>query len=161
MACLVSTAPVEMHVQPIINSLAAALVNNSGVASSDPTIEAAVNQLVEALGPAVRVAAMELAEQAASEVRAQLPEHTVDVVLSDGDPSLRVTDNQTTADDRPSSEEFDARISLRLPPSLKELIEDAANNTGDSVNAWVVEALGKRARRTRPGSKSYNQGFDL
>ena len=33
---------------------------------------------------------MEIAEQAAAEVRAQLPEQTVDVVLSDGDPTLRV-----------------------------------------------------------------------
>lgn len=150
-----------MHIQPIINSLTAALVNNSGVASADPTIEAAVGQLVDSLGPALRVAAMELAEQAASEVRAQLPEHAVDVVLESGDPSLRITDRHGANGDRPSSEEFDARISLRLPPSLKELIEDAANNTGESVNAWVVEALGKRARRGRPGAKSYNQGFDL
>jgi uncharacterized protein (DUF1778 family) len=150
-----------MHVEPVLNSLTAALLSNSGVAAADPTVEAAVSQLIDSLGPALRVAAMELAEQAASEVRAQLPEHTVDVVLSDGDPSLRVTDHQTAATDRPASEEFDARISLRLPPSLKELIEDAANTTGESVNAWVVEALGKRARRVRPGSRNVTQGFDL
>lgn len=151
-----------MHVQPVLNSLTAALLNTSGLASSDPTVDAAVTQLIDSLGPALRVAAMELAEQAASEVRAQLPDHSVDVVLSDGDPALRVTDRQPGGADRASSEEFDARISLRLPPSLKELIEDAANTTGESVNAWVVEALGKRAKRDRPSAtKSFNQGFDL
>ena len=63
--------------------------------------------------------------------------------------------------DAPTQEELDARITLRLTPTLKQLVEEAAQVAGESVNAWVVEALGKRARRTRAGSKSYNQGFDL
>jgi hypothetical protein len=150
-----------MHVQPVINSLRAALLNNSGISSSDPTIEAAVSQLVESLGPALRVAALDLAEQAAGEVRAQLPEHTVDIVLADGDPTLRISEGKPTTSSRAADEDFDARITLRLPPSLKDLIEDAAGLTGESVNAWVVEALGKRARGSRRVEKNYNQTFDL
>ena len=150
-----------MHIEPIITSIQAALRSHGGMAGSDTTVEAAIGQLVDALGPALRGAALQLAEQAATEVRAQLPEHSVDVVLADGDPTLRISDGHMTSADRTASEEFDARISLRLPPSLKQLIEDAAGNTGDSVNAWVVEALGKRARTTRRGSKNYTQSFDL
>jgi len=150
-----------MHVQPVINAVRAALVNNSGISSSDPTIEAAVNQLIESLGPALRVAAFDLAEQAAGEVRAQLPDHTVDIVLAEGDPALRISEGKTATTSRPTDEDFDARITLRLPPSLKDLIEDAAGVTGESVNQWVVEALGKRARGSRRVEKSYNQTFDL
>ena len=150
-----------MHVQPVINSLRAALLTNSGISSTDPTIEAAVGHLVESLGPALRVAALDLAEQAAGEVRAQLPEHTVDIVLADGDPALRISEGKTGSTSRAAAEDFDARITLRLPPSLKDLIEDAAGMTGESVNAWVVEALGKRARGSRRVDKSYNQTFDL
>ena len=151
----------DMHVQPVINSLRAALLNNSGISSTDPTLEAAANQLIESLGPALRIAALDLAEQAAGEVRAQLPEHTVDIVLADGDPTLRINEGKSTAAGRAADEDFDARITLRLPPSLKDLIEDAAGVTGESVNAWVVEALGKRARGSRRVEKSYNQTFDL
>lgn len=150
-----------MHIQPIINALQAALLDQGAVTASDPAVEAAVAQLVTALGPAVRLAAMDLTEQAAGEVRAQLPEHTVDVVLADGDPALRITDAPAAAGTRSAAEDLDARITLRLPPSLKELIENAAQNTGDSVNAWVVDALGKRARTRRGGSKHVTDSFDL
>src|SRR3954463_13616860 len=135
-----------MQIRPVINSVEATLVSQATIASSDPAVESAVTQLVAALGPALQVAAMEIAEQAAAEVRAQLPEHTVDVVLSDGDPALRISDAPAASSARPNPEDLDARTTLRLPPSLKQLIEDAAQNTGDSVNAWVIEALGKRAR---------------
>lgn len=150
-----------MHIQPIINAVQAALGRNLEMANSDPAIETAVGQLTEALGPSLRIAAMEIAEQAAAEVRAQLPEHSVDVVLSDGDPTLRISEGPNGPSSRTLAEELDARITLRLPPSLKQLIEDAAQHTGESVNAWVIEALGKRARPNRGGNKNFNQSFDL
>ena len=74
---------------------------------------------------------------------------------------MRISEGKTATTSRPTDEDFDARITLRLPPSLKDLIEDAAGMTGESVNAWVVEALGKRARGSRRVEKSYNQTFDL
>ncbi len=150
-----------MLIQPIINSVQATLASQAAMANSDPAVETAVNQLTEALGAALRIAAMEIAEQAAAEVRAQLPDHTVDVVLSDGDPALRIAEGSGAAAPRPAAEDLDARITLRLPPSLKQLIEDSAQHTGESVNAWVVEALGKRARPGRGATKNFNQSFDL
>ena len=150
-----------MHVQPVLNALHAALAGQSGLAAGDPAVESAVAHLVEALGPALHVAALDLAQQAAAEVGAQLPEHAIEVVLVDGDPTLRVTEAKPTQE-RPSSQEFDARITLRLPPSLKELIEDAAGRGGESVNGWVVDALTTRAAkaRARRGGR-YTESFDL
>ncbi len=148
-----------MQIRPVINAVEATLVSQATVASSDPAVEAAVNQLVTGLGPALHVAAMEIAEQAAAEVRAQLPDHAVDVVLSDGDPALRIGEAARVAEPR-QAEDLDARITLRLTPTLKQLIEDAAQNSGDSINAWVVDALGKRARQRGRG-KHYSESFDL
>ena len=151
-----------MHVEPIITELRVALVGHAALAAGDPAVEGAAAHLVGALEPAVRQAILALAEQAAAEVAAQLPDRTVDVLLSDGDPSLRVSEAPASAGaSAPSGEEFDARITLRLPPSLKRLIEDSASIDGDSVNAWVVDALSRRAKRSTPGDKRVTQAFDL
>ena len=117
--------------------------------------------LSSALAPAIRQAAMDLAEQAAVEVRAQLPDRTVDLVLSDGDPSLRIAD-AAVATEPTSTEELDARITLRVPPSLKTLIEDAAETAGASVNSWVLDALSRRARKPAQGHGfRMTHSFDL
>ena len=149
-----------MQVRPIINALQASLVSQAAVAGNDPAVEVAVQQLVQALGPALHTSAMEIAEQAAAEVRAQLPQHSVDVVLDGGDPVLRIGEATLPGDRRQTTEDLDARITLRLTPTLKQLIEDAAQNAGDSVNSWVVDALGKRARQ-RGSGKQYTDSFDL
>lgn len=150
-----------MHVQPIVNSLTATLTAQASLAGDDPGLEEAVAQVVDLLGPALRQAALELAEQAAGEVSAQLADRTVDVVLVDGDPALRVTDAPPD-DDSVGGEDFDARITLRLPPRLKQLIEDAADSSGESVNGFVVETLASRAKRAsnRRGTR-VRQTFDL
>lgn len=151
-----------MHIQPLIDAIGASVVSHGGLAGSDPAVEAAVAHLVEALDPAIRQAAIELAQQAAGEVSAQLHDRTVEVVLSDGDPMLRVTDAADDTDDTDPAEDFDARITLRLPPRLKHLVETAAESSGDSVNAFVVDALSRRARTTDRGRGSrVNTSFDL
>jgi hypothetical protein len=162
-AYVAQAAPAQLtvNVQPVLNSLHAALAGQGGLATGDPAVEAAMTHLTDALGPALRIATLELAQQAAAEVGAQLPDHTIEVVLVDGDPALRVTESRA-APERPPSEELDARITLRLPPSLKQLIEDAAVTGGDSVNAWVVDTLSSYAAKvkSRRGAK-YTQSFDL
>jgi hypothetical protein len=151
-----------VHVQPLIDHLRATVIAQSAFAADDPAVDAAVSHLLDALEPAVRQAAVELAQHAAGEVQAQLSDRTVDVVLADGDPMLRIGEALDDHDDPTAAEDFDARITLRLPPRLKHLIEDAAESSGDSVNAFVVDALSKRARRSgaRRGGR-VNQTFDL
>ena len=147
-----------MQIQPVVKAIEAALFQQASLAGADPAVEAAMGQLVASLAPALRLAAMELAEQAAVEVGAQLPEHTIDVTLVDGAPSLRVSDRRPNANERGGDEELDARITLRLPPSLKQLVEEAAINQGDSVNGWVVDVLNTRAKRHRgPWSASHRE----
>lgn len=150
-----------MQVQPIINAVQAALVAQGSLAGGDVAIEEALDHLVAALAPAIRQAAMDLAEQAACEVRAQLPDRTVDLVLADGDPSLRIAEAAVDID-AGLAEELDARITLRVPPSLKGLIEEAAETTGASVNSWVLDALSRRARNPQHGRGfRMTHSFDL
>lgn len=150
-----------MHVQPVVNSVRAALLDQARLAGDDEAVAAAIEHLTDALGPSLRLAAIELAEQAATEVRAQRHDCTVDVVMLDGEPTLRVTDAAATPGDRSDDEELAARITLRLPPTLKATIEEAAGGAGESVNSWVVEALGRTARRGRRRTRTYDEAFDL
>ena len=150
-----------MQVQPIINAVQAALAAQGSLAGGDAAVEEALDHLVTALAPAIRQAAMDLAEQAACEVRAQLPDRTVDLVLADGDPSLRIAEAAVSSDAGPA-EELDARITLRVPPSLKGLIEEAAETAGASVNSWVLDALSRRARKPQHGHGfRMTHSFDL
>jgi hypothetical protein len=151
-----------MQVQPIINAVQASLAGQGSLAGGDVAVEEAIDHLVAALAPAIRQAAMDLAEQAACEVRAQLPDRTVDLVLADGDPSLRIAEAPVSAEPAASTEDLDARITLRIPPSLKSLIEDAADTAGASVNSWVLDALSRRTRKPDSGHGfRMTHSFDL
>lgn len=151
-----------MHLAPIIHSVRAALLGQTALGSDDPALDAVAAQLVDALEPALRHAALDLAQQAAIEVAAQLPDRDVDVVLVDGDPSLRVTESAPPPGSETTAEDFDARITLRLPPSLKRLVEESATVDGESVNTWVVDTLSRGTRRAeRARGRRVTEAFDL
>ena len=119
-----------VNVLPVVNTVRATLSHQAALAGADPAVAAAVSQVIEALGPALRLAAMELAEQAAAEVRAQLPGHTVDVVVVDGDPTLRVAERVRPPRPR-QAEDFVSRLRCacrrrsrswsRAPPTAQNL----------------------------------------
>ena len=124
----------------------AAVTSQVSLAGGDPAVEAAARVLREALGPASRQLALDLAEQAAAEVGGQLPHHGVEVVLRGGEPAMEVRSGEQEKG-RPVDEEYGARISLRLPPSLKSAVEEAARAAGESVNAYLVGALSRSTAR--------------
>lgn len=148
-----------MQVQPVMNNLLAALDTHRAL-GDDPAVDEAASALIDALGPALRIAAMEFAQQAAAEVAAQLADQSIDVVLADGDPTLRLSERPGVVGE-PATEDLDARITLRLPPTLKRLIEDSATIDGDSVNSWVVDTLAKRTNRATGRGRRVTEGFDL
>jgi hypothetical protein len=135
----------------------AAVTNQVALSGGDPAVEAAARALREALRPAARQLALELIEQAAAEVDAQLPYRGVEVVLRGGEPSLEVRSGEE-GESRPAGEEYEARITLRLPASLKTAIEQAARTVGESDNYYLVrepprpparpERLGRRMKGT-------------
>lgn len=126
------------------------------IAGDDPAVAAAGEAVLIALEPALRQAASALAEQAAAEVTAQLPENTVDVVLSEGQPTLvvRRTGESVTV----NTEDLGARMTVRLPEDLKDDLELAASELGDSVNTFVVKALAGSAKALKRSSRSTFEG---
>lgn len=153
-----------MQLEPVLRELRATLDGHGALAGSDPAVADAIASLADALQPALRLAALQLAQQAAAEVAAQLDDRQVDVVMDGEDPVLRVGPPTSSPSPSPAaSEDFDARITLRLPPTLKALIEDAATGEGGSVNSWVVDALDSRARRSGAADRGsrVTEGFDL
>lgn len=126
---------------------------------ADPGVEAGGRAVLNALRPALREAAMELASQATEEVRAQLPNYRVELVLADGEPTIRVAAEEASG--APVEGDFDARITLRLPPSIKDIVERAAIESGDSVNSWVVKTLAGRVHGPRASKRRINETFDL
>ncbi|HEX9978655.1 MAG TPA: toxin-antitoxin system HicB family antitoxin [Acidimicrobiia bacterium] len=124
--------------------LAGAVEHQVLVTGGDPDVEDAARALLSALEPAVRQLAYDLAEQAAAEVASQLPAYEVDVVLAAGEPALRVRQIEA-GESAQGSESLDARITLRLPPTLKDLVETAAEERGESLNTWLLKTLSTRA----------------
>lgn len=128
--------------------------------SGDPAVEAAGSAILEALRPALHEAALAIARQAAEEVAAQLPDRPVDVVLDGDDPMLRI--GQPAGEPVVDADELDARITLRLPKALKDVIESVADVEGDSVNAYIVKSLNTNAAAARRSTSERVRGsYDL
>jgi hypothetical protein len=141
----------DVDTNSAVTRLEAALTSQLALAGADRAVESAAQSLLDALGPAVRQLATDLAEQAAVELAAQLPEYQVDVVLREGEPALAV---HPRAGSGLMGDDYEARITLRLPSALKSLVEEAAGGSGESINSWVVRALSGVAQRgARPGRR--------
>lgn len=150
-----------MYLEGLIEEIEGSVRSQVALAGNDPSVETAANIVLTAMRPALRQAAFALAEQAALEVSAQLPAHEVTVVLSEGEPSMKVTETAGEGSGVADDEDLSARITLRLPPSVKSLVEEAAGGSGASVNQWVVDALSKGARTRRREGRSETGTIDL
>ncbi len=135
-----------MDTRSILAGLEESLNAQLELAATEPAVEAAARALMVALDPAIRQAAFEIAQQAALEVDAQLPDAAVEVTLRDGEPTLVVRSEEGESV-RYRTDELAARLTVRLPESLKEELEAAANDVGDSVNAYVIKSLSSQGRR--------------
>jgi hypothetical protein len=117
-------------------------------------IRAAAERLALALDPAVRLTLMDALSQAASEITNELSGTSVEVRLKGREPIFVVLGSPTEQADEsagPQQSEpgdeygFDedetvARITLRLPESLKGKAEELAARRGQSLNTWLVNA---------------------
>ncbi len=140
-----------MNTEAIAAKLEDHLVAQGRLAGDNEAIEQAVEVLVGSLGPAIRQAVLELAEQAATEIGAQLSSGRVDVVLSEGEPTLVYTNE--VAETTFSADDLAARMTVRLPTNLKAALEEAADDAGDSVNSFVIKTLATGATKGRRGTR--------
>jgi len=105
-------------------------------------------RLGDALASNLRLKLFDLLSQAAVELSSKLPNGHVEVRLAGQEPELVFVDSTGDAGTA-TGEELSARISLRLPESLKSAVERSAEREGISVNTWLVRAIA-RATESRP-----------
>jgi HicB family len=137
------------HLHAIQEDLAAA----AALAADEPTAEAA-RRLSQALGSSLHLRLLDIVSEAAAELSAVVPGR-VDIRLAGRDPDLvYVEEDVEPAPVAAAGEDgLSARITLRLPESLKLQIEVAASGENTSVNSWIIRALA-RGLESRPSRSS-------
>ncbi|MEV4162769.1 toxin-antitoxin system HicB family antitoxin [Nonomuraea dietziae] len=132
--------------------------------AAGPEARATAERLTAMLDSAVRLTLIEVLSEAADELTRQLDPGVVDVRMRGREPQFVLTvpdhwrGSPATGPGQPpfpppppeppappappgEGEHGTARMTLRLPESLKSRIEQAAAASGASVNAWLVRAL--------------------
>jgi hypothetical protein len=136
----------HMDITPYVDSLRTSLVSAADSAG-DETRQAA-ERLTFALDSSARLAIMEAVSQAAAEITAEMPNGGVDVRLNGRELDFVVhvaTPTPPAPPPPPAPEELDdgnlARITLRIPESVKAKAEERANDAGQSLNTWLVNII--------------------
>lgn len=150
-----------MDLSPYVENLRRDLAAAADAASAE--VRDAADRLSYAVEPSVRMVLLEALGVAAAEVTDQLASGVVEVRLRGRDPEMVVAEQAHPVEDiepapptapptPPDAEEGLARISLRLPESLKARAEEAAAAAGQSVNAWLVRAVSQMLEGGRPST---------
>jgi hypothetical protein len=143
----------RMEITDLVNSLRQDLARAAEVGGED--VKAAAERLLLALDPALRLTLMEALSQAATDIGAQLPGVAISVRLQGREPTFVVEGAPAPAAPPPDEafedegDEATARITLRIPESLKARAEQLAARRGQSLNTWLVGAA-RRAAADRP-----------
>ena len=133
-------------------------------------------RLTAPLESAARLVLLEALSAAADEITRDLAPGTVEVRLRGGDPEFVVTpspeeaafDDIAPVDRRDTSliatggsdDGGTARLNLRLPETLKQRIEEAANADGLSLNAWLLRAAAEALSPERHPQQRNLRGGD-
>ena len=158
-----------MDITPYVESLRHDLA--AAAEAGGPEAKAAAERLALALDPAVRLALMDALSQAAAEITSELPAGQIDVRLRGREPEF-VVDVPTVPMQAaapappapPSPEEIEeaegddavARITLRIPESVKYKAEELAAKGGHSLNSWIVNVV-----RSATRERAVNVDIDL
>ena len=140
-----------MQIEGYVQALREDLARIAAV--GDESTARAAELIAVALESSVGRRLQEALGEAALELSGQLDSGRIEVRVSGGDPELvYIADEDAPAE--PADEAFTARITLRLPESLKAQVEAAAAREGVSANSWIVSALARSVstESTRRGS---------
>lgn len=138
-----------MKLAPLVDRIRHDL--SDAAAASGPEAKAAADRIALALDPAIRLMLLEALSRAAAEITGALEHDAVDVRLNGREPEFVITrleldapTSTPTLRASPASEAEDpsqARVTLRLPEPVKARAEEAAYANGQSLNAWLVDAV--------------------
>ena len=141
-----------MNVAAFVEALQRDIEGVAGI--GDAEVAEAARKIAAALEPSLRLRLMELLGEAALELTGQLPNGRVEVRMAGGDPELVFVEEQGAP--MPSHEDaLSARVTLRLPETLKAIVDAAAQDAGVSANTWLLQQISKGAnpQRRGPGSR--------
>ncbi|HEV7653612.1 MAG TPA: hypothetical protein VGP36_02595 [Mycobacteriales bacterium] len=149
-----------MDLTPYVESLRRDLMAAAAAGTEETRRTAEI--LAAAMEPAARLAILDALSTATADVTAALTGVTVEVRLHGREPRISVDTMEAEPDDvpadpaAPTADESDgtARVTLRLPESIKARTEEAANRAGISVNSWLVRAV----TRALDGAAQQDQG---
>src|SRR4051812_4268207 len=154
-----------MDITPYVENLRRDLL--AAAEAAGPEVREAAERLAFALDPAARLALMEAVSQAAAEITAEMPNGGVDVRLNgrELDFVVHATESapaEAAAPAPASADEVEddgnvARITLRIPESVKTRAEEMAARSGHSLNTWLVNVV----RAATRGDGAINVDIDL
>ena len=145
-----------MKLSPHVDALRADL--EAAAALGDERAAEVGERLADAATRSASLRFLDAVGEALLEANAQLPAGHLELRLAGSDPSVVFVEEERAAP--PATEEPSAaRLTLRLPESLKAQVEAAAAREGVSVNTWLVRALGRAVNQPqRPGRRLVGYG---
>jgi len=142
-----------MDVAAYVEALQQDLANVAGI--GDEAVAEAARRIAAALESSLRLRLMDALGEAAAELTNQLSDGHVEVRVSAGEPEL-VYVPDPGAPPPSGLEDLTARITLRLPETLKTIVDAAAQEAGVSANTWLLQQITRSAdpkRRNQPGGR--------
>jgi hypothetical protein len=158
-----------MDLSPYIDSVRAGVANASSLA--DEHTQQVAERLGTALDSSMRLALIQALSDAAGSISAEIapssvelrivgqdPEFVVSIQTSQSEPTLLMPEPEPASEEAaepPMTEAEDepvARITLRLPQSVKTRVDEMASADGISTNAWLIRAI-MDALSERSGSR--------
>lgn len=117
------------------------------LAGLSPQAGEAADAMAGVLDDVLRVAFTDLLGSLAAELTGQLDHGRVEVRLDGRDATLVVVPEPESAPPPPPVSGGEARLTVRLPESLKDAMTREADREGISVNAWIVRRLADATSR--------------
>jgi hypothetical protein len=131
-------------------------------AVGDEQTRAVAERVLQAIRGSAGLRLLDALGEAALEISAQLPEGHIEVRLVGQDPALVYVGEEAAPPEPAAEDGLTARITLRLPETLKASIEVNASREGISVNSWIVRALSRGTagpvQRSGKRLRGYAQG---
>ena len=131
-------------------------------AVGDEQTRAVAERVLQAIRGSAGLRLLDALGEAALEISAQLPEGHIEVRLVGQEPALVYVGEEAAPPEPAAEDGLTARITLRLPETLKASIEVNASREGISVNSWIVRALSRGAagpvQRSGKRLRGYAQG---
>jgi hypothetical protein len=141
-----------MNVAAYVEALQQDLANVAGI--GDEAVAEAARRISTALESSLRLRLMDALGEAAAELTNQLPDGHVEVRVTGGEPELVYVPEPGAPP--PGLEDLTARITLRLPETLKSIVDTAAQEAGVSANTWLLQQITRSAdpsKRRHPGGR--------